>query len=217
MRLYPLALKVAGRRCLVVGGGRVAERKVASLLAAGARVVVVSPALCPGLDALARDSMIDAHLRGFVSGDVAGAFIVIAATDDPAVNEAVYTAAKEHGVLINTVDVPDRCDFYVPAQVNRGDLTVTVSTGGVCPALSKRLRKELDRLVSPAYEPYLELLEQLREQLQARVADPEKRKGVLEAFLDSAAFEQLEAGRPDEARRILEAHLPSATEGLGEQ
>ncbi len=215
MPLYPLALKLAGRRCVVVGGGRVAERKVASLLESGADVHVVSPDTTPGLAGLARDGKIVVRPREFATGDTEGALLVIAATSKRAVNEAVYADAQAHGAITNVADVPDLCDFYVPASVSRGGLRVTVSTGGACPALAKRLRKELEKTLGPEYEAYITLLAELREALRRDVTDAEKRKEAIEAFLDSSALERIAAGRMKEAQDLLAAHIAAAKDGHG--
>lgn len=213
MRLYPLALKVAGRRCVVVGGGRVAGRKVTSLLDCGAAVTVVSPELSPDLEALAGQSAIAAVRRGFEPADLDGALIAIAATDDTAMNRAVLDAGDSRGVLVNVVDVPDLCDFYVPASVVRGDLQITISTGGSCPALAKHLRKEISEQFGPEYEAYLLLAERLRLEVIERVPEPKRRKEILNAFLTSQALALLTQGRDDEAERILQDHLNRLPEG----
>jgi precorrin-2 dehydrogenase len=217
MRLYPLALKVAGRRCVVVGGGRIAGRKVASLLDCDAAVTVVSPEFSPELEALAGQSAITAVRRGFEPRDLDGARIAIAATDDPSVNQAVLDAGKARGVLVNVVDVPDLCDFYVPASVTRGDLQITISTGGACPALAKHLRKEISKQFGSEYEAYLLLAERLRLAVLERVSEPARRKEALNAFLTSQALALLTQGRDDEAERILQEHLNRLPEGNAQE
>ena len=207
MRLYPLALKVAGRRCVVVGGGRVAERKAASLHECGADVVVVSPELTPELEALAARGAVAVSRRGFEAGDLEGALLAIAATDDASVNEAVLAAGKARGVLVNVVDKPELCDFYVPACVTRGDLQITIGTGGACPALAKRLRKELSEQFGPEYESFVGLAERLRVALLERDSEPAMRKEILNAFLASPALSLLAEGREEAAEQILSEHL----------
>ncbi len=213
MRLYPLALKVAGRRCVVIGGGRVAGRKTASLLDCGAHVVVVSPEFTAELEALAKRGTIDAARREFEPSDLENALIAIAATDDTDVNEAVVAAGRAHGVLVNVVDIPDLCDFYVPASVTRGDLQIAIGTGGACPALAKHLRKELSDQFGPEYESFLRLAERLRLALLERVPEPAKRKEVLNSFLASPALSLLSEGRSEEAEGILDEHLARLQEG----
>lgn len=210
MPLYPLALKIEGRRCVVVGGGAVAERKVYSLLECGADVVVVSPDATAELRQWADSGRLRYLARRFEPADVAGALVVIAATDDPVVNTAVAEASRHSGALVNVVDVPALCDFYVPASVNRGELQVAISTGGASPMLAKRLRKELERRFGPEYETYLELLARLRNELKARVADRDRRNEAEERFLASPALSLIADGRLKEAEQILEDCLRGA-------
>src|SRR5258706_1573858 len=143
---FPVSLRIDGARCLVVGGGPVALRKARSLLKAGARVTVVSPELAPAFGRLA----VHAARRRFRADDVRGAFLAIAATDDPDVNRAVHRACVRRGVLVNVVDVPKLCTFTAPSIVRRGPVTLAISTGGGSPALAKELRKDLERLYPQA-------------------------------------------------------------------
>ena len=144
MAYYPICLEMAGLRCLVVGGGPVAERKVAGLLAAGARVAVVSPSATERLRDWARAGRIGLTLREYAAPDLAGHSLVFAATDDGRINAEVARDARAAGVPINAADDPAHCDFILPAVLARGDLTVAVSTGGASPALARVVRDELD-------------------------------------------------------------------------
>lgn len=213
MPLYPLGLKISGRHCLVVGGGAVAERKVASLLECGADVAVVAPDATEQIRSWAGSHRIALSERPFQPSDVAGALLVIAATNDPAVNSAVSDAARASGALVNVVDVPDLCDFYVPASVTRGDLQITIGTGGASPALAKRLRMDLDRRFGPEYEAYLQLLARLRTESKARVPDRAKRNEAEEQFLSSPALRLIAEGRLKDAEQILADCLRAAEEG----
>ena len=210
MRLYPLSLKIAGRRCVVIGGGPVAERKVASLLECGAQVVVVAPEATPALKSWAAENRLRYLERAFEPADVSGAALAIAATDDTDVNTAVREAAARAGALVNVVDVPDLCDFYIPASVNRGKFQITVSTSGASPTLAKRVRIALEREFGPEYEAYTELLARLRRESQARIADRERRYRAEQLFLDSPALDMLAEGRRAEAEDILDECLRAA-------
>lgn len=141
---FPVSLRVGGERCLVVGGGPVALRKARSLLRAGARVTAVSPAFSAGFPRVRRLK------RAFRAGDVRGALLVIAATDEPAVNRAVYAACRRRGVPVNVVDVPELCTFTVPSVARRGRVTVAVSTGGLSPSLARALRLRIEALLPAA-------------------------------------------------------------------
>jgi precorrin-2 dehydrogenase/sirohydrochlorin ferrochelatase len=132
---------------MVIGAGTLAESKIESLQAANARVTVVAPAATARIAAMAEAGEIIWHQRSYASGDLAGSFLVVAATDDPAVNRAVFAEAEAAGVLINAVDDPPFCDFYFPSVVRRGDLQIAISTAGASPALAQRLRKEINALL----------------------------------------------------------------------
>jgi precorrin-2 dehydrogenase/sirohydrochlorin ferrochelatase len=141
---YPAFLDVRGRRCLVVGGGAVAERKVTGLLDAGARVRVVSPTLTPALTALAAVGLVEHRARPFRRHDAQGAALVVAATGAPVVDDAVAAAARRARALVNVVDRPAACDFILPSVLRRGDLQIAVSTGGRSPALAREIRRRLE-------------------------------------------------------------------------
>lgn len=165
---YPIVLDLRGRSCLVVGGGPVAERKVEGLLEAGAAVTVVSPRLTPRL----RDWIGRGHCRyvarEYRSRDVAGRAIVLVATDDDRVTARVQRDARRAGVLVNAADDPARCDFFLPAVLRRGRLTVAVSTGGASPALARAVRDELEGLVPESYALLLEVVAGVRAQIRRR-------------------------------------------------
>jgi precorrin-2 dehydrogenase/sirohydrochlorin ferrochelatase len=172
---YPIFLKLQGKPCLVVGGGEVARRKVLGLLEAGAAVTVVSPRLTDALAALVREGAIHHEARAFRDDDVRGCALVIGATDQPAVNEAIYAASQRHGVWVNIVDVPQACDFIAPAVVRRGALQIAISTGGCSPTLAKRIRQHLEQQYGPEYAELLAWLGQERARIRQEVADPAAR------------------------------------------
>jgi precorrin-2 dehydrogenase/sirohydrochlorin ferrochelatase len=199
---YPITLVNLDRLpCLVVGGGEVAARKVAALRRAGARPVVVSPALVDSLRRQLEAGQIDAIEREYRPGDLAGMRLVIVATDDPQVNEAVWRQASAAGCLVNVVDDPARCNFYVPATVRRGDLTLSISTAGRSPLLARRIRQSLEQQFDAAYEPYLALLGELRPQIQEQIREPGRRKELWAALLDSDILALLRQGDDATARQ----------------
>jgi siroheme synthase-like protein len=144
---------------------------------------------------------IDAVERHYQAGDLTGVRLVIAATDDPATNEAVWREAQKIGCLVNVVDDPPRCNFYVPATVRRGSMTLAVSTGGKSPLLARRIRKMLEEQYDPAYEAYVELLGTLRPRVQKQVARLDRRKALWNALLDSDVLDLLRAGQTQAARQ----------------
>ncbi len=162
MKYYPVYLRIEGKPCLVVGGGRVASRKAAGLLAAGARLTVISPELTPELSASHQRGEIAWKDRRYQTGDAAGFFLVMAATNDEEAQRLVHADAEEHQILLNVADVPKRCNFILPALVRRGPLSIAVSTSGNSPALAKQLRLELEDRIGREYEILCELMGLLR-------------------------------------------------------
>lgn len=169
MGLYPVNLKIAGRLCVIIGGGKVAARKAASLLECGAVVKVVSPALNEEFEQF--HGQIDHVARPYHWGDLEGAFLAIAATDDDETNRSVEEEAHGRHVTLNVVDKPDQCDFYVPSVIRRGDLLLTVSTGGELPALSKRLRKQLEGEFPQEWARAITLLGEARREVISRISE----------------------------------------------
>ena len=167
MKTYPIFAVIEDKPCLVVGGGAVGERKALDLVAAGARVTVVSRTLTPELAALAAGGEITYLPEDFREALVEGMALVMAATDDPKVNAAVSAAARARSIWVNVADDPEHCTFIVPAQVHRGDLTLAISTGGASPALARQVREELQQHFGPEYGPYLDLLQRVRTRLLA--------------------------------------------------
>lgn len=185
--LFPMFVKLAGRECLVVGGGRVAEPKIDSLLACGADVRVVSPSVTPAVARWWRENRLTWRSRGFQPSDLEGKFLAIAATSSAEVNEAVYRNAEQRGVLCNAVDEPERCHFYYPAVVRRGGLQIAISTAGASPALAARLRCELEEMIAPEYAGVVERLGSARQRLLARPMDPDRRRRILRRLARFAA------------------------------
>jgi len=201
---YPVFLDLRGRRAVVIGGGAVAEQKVLGLLSAGAHVTVVSPETTPRLAELAAAGGIDLRRRPYRSGDLAGARLAIAGTDDRVANAAVWAEAEREGVLVNAVDDLDHCSFIAPAIHREGDITVAVSTSGKSPALAARLRQRVARLVGPAEARLCELLGELRPELAARVPDTRARTALWYRIVDSDVIEFVRRGDTEGARERIE-------------
>ncbi len=186
--MFPIFLKLEGRRCLVVGAGAVAEGKIRSLLQAGASVQVVAPEAVWQVKKWAWEGTIGWIARRFQPQDLDGAFLVIAATSSPELNAQVFKEAKEKKALCNSVDDPEHCDFYYPAVVNRGDLQIAISTNGRSPALAQRLRQELEEQFGPEYEAWVKELGQAREELTAKKVALEPRRKLLHELASREAF-----------------------------
>ena len=205
--LFPMFVKLDGRRCLVVGGGPIAESKIESLLAAGARVTVVSPALTEKLERLHRQGAFDWHARRFEGTDLQKAFLVVAATSDDATNDAVYREADRTGILCNAVDQPPRCHFYFPAVVRRGDLQIAISTGGRSPSLARRLRQELEKQFGPEYEAWLCHLGKMRREILQKKLLPAERQKALADLSTRKAFERFRKGLAKQTDSSKKRHM----------
>ena len=206
MKYYPIFLRVQDQRCVVVGGGEVAERKVRSLLAAGAGVTVVSPVLNAGLAALAAAGEIEHLARPYRAGDLAGALLAYAATDDDALHAAMAAEARAAGVLLNVVDRPRWCSFIVPATLTRGDLTVAVSTSGGSPALARCVREDIEDALGPEYERALEVLARLRRHLQEQPLTSAERQRILTGLVGSDLLDRLREPDRVAVDRLLAEH-----------
>jgi precorrin-2 dehydrogenase / sirohydrochlorin ferrochelatase len=186
--MFPIFLKLDGRRCLVVGAGKVAEGKIRGLIEARASIEVVAPEAVWQLKKWAWEGVIGWKARVFQPSDLDQVSLVIAATSVPEVNREVFKQARLRNVLCNAVDDPENCDFYYPAVVNRGDLQIAISTGGRSPALAQRLRQELEEQFGAEYESWVAELGKAREELTAQVLDIEARKKLLHEMASREAF-----------------------------
>src|SRR5581483_2085702 len=186
MRYYPIHLDLKNRPVLVVGGGVIAEDKALQLVEAGAAVRLVSPTLTAQLSEMVNQSMIEYRCGNFIESDLAGVVLVISATNDQSVNEEVAQAAAARGLLHNVVDQPALCSFITPALVTRGDLQISISTGGGSPSVAQRVQREIGELIG---EEYGELLR---------------------TFAESEAVDLIRAGRRAEAQRIADELLAAS-------
>ncbi|NLL17445.1 MAG: bifunctional precorrin-2 dehydrogenase/sirohydrochlorin ferrochelatase [Clostridia bacterium] len=182
---YAVSLNLVNKKCLVVGGGRVAERKVKSLLDCKAEVVVVSPEVTAGLKQLAEDGIINYRAREYTVDDLNGVFIAISATNCQELNRRVAGDCFARNIPINAVDDPEYCSFIVPAIVRRGDLTISISTGGKSPALAKKIRQELEQQYGNEYATLLQYLGRIREQVLEKVPDQEQREKVFRCLVEN--------------------------------
>jgi precorrin-2 dehydrogenase/sirohydrochlorin ferrochelatase len=205
--MYPVTLKLAGKFCTVVGGGSVAVRKVKSLLEQGAEVTVISPVLDEELIAIQeqfvwRNSM-------YRDGMLKGSFLVIAATDSRDVNHAVYEWCEEHQVLVNVVDSLQESSFTVNAMVQRGDFMLAVSTSGISPAVSKKVREDLELQYGPEYGTMLEILEEAREEALRTIEDASKRRRFLQSVASMELPELLKQETKEEVQKRVKLCLSS--------
>jgi len=168
MSYFPIYLDMARRRCLVIGGGAVAERKIANLLEAGAEVTVLSPNVTENIARWSKQNLLQLQARRYRAGDLAGFELAFVATDDAAANSAAFREGRNGGVWVNAADDPAHCDFILPSVLRRGDLTVAVSSGGNSPALARTVREELELYFTQEYEALAQLASEARRELQRR-------------------------------------------------
>ena len=203
MGYFPVLLDLTGRRCLMVGGGPVAERRITGLLAAGAQVTVISPRVTQTLAELAAEGRIGLEARNYSEGDLTGVDLAFVATAAREVNAAVAREARERGVWVNAADDPAHCTFTLPALVRRGDLTVAVATGGTSPALARAVREELEAYLTAEYATLAAIAGEVRRELRAagrpvtadawrRALGPEVRRLIVERGRDDAKHRLLE-------------------------
>jgi len=202
---YPAFLTVKDRKCVIVGGGSVAQRKAKSLLDCGARVTVISPQVSPSLQRIIEAGKAVHLKREYQLGDSRGAFLLIAATDDRELNRQIGQEARKDGALVNVVDDPEYCDFIAPSIMRRGDITFAISTAGRSPALARRIREQLQRQFPKEYAQLATLLSEVREELKRNGEKVSPRRWQL--AIDSALLQLLKEGRKKEAKIRLMSSL----------
>ncbi|MGH2573528.1 MAG: precorrin-2 dehydrogenase/sirohydrochlorin ferrochelatase family protein [Actinomycetota bacterium] len=203
---YPISLEVRGRKAVVIGHEAVAQGKVRGLLEAGAEVTVVAEEPAAALDRLERDGRARVLRRTYRAGDLEGAYLCVASSEDPEIRAAIHREGRARGVLVNVMDDIPHCDFAAPAVVRRGDLVIAISTGGRSPALARRLRIELSKQFGPEWEGLLDLLGTVRGETLASLPDPRERSSRWQQALDTEELLALvREGRQEEARiRLLD-------------
>jgi precorrin-2 dehydrogenase/sirohydrochlorin ferrochelatase len=209
MSFYPICLDLKAKPCVVVGGGRVAERKALGLLSCSAQVSVISPVLTEELQRQHADGNLQWIEREYRQGDLAQAFLVIAATDDEETQKQVYEEAVSNNLLLNVADVPQRCNFILPASVRRGDLTISVSTAGKSPTLARKLRVELEKRFGPEYGMLVDILGAIRPEILASgLPQPEN-----ERLFKQLLHDDMEKWIKDKDRDSIEKHFRTVLEG----
>lgn len=191
---YPVFLNLDNQKCLVIGGGQVAERKVLSLLECGAKVKVVSPKITENLQELVKTGAIEYTAREYCSSDLDGAFLVISATSSEDLNNKIAEECRMRNILINVVDDPDKCSFIVPSVVRRGDLTIAISTSGKSPALAKKIRQELEEHYGPEYGEFIEIMGEIRKKILMEIPNQKQREEIFTKLVHSDILELLKTG-----------------------
>ena len=208
----PIALTMEGRTCLVVGGGKVAERRVKSLLEANADILVVAPTVTEVISEMADLSLIRLDRREYAPSDIANAHLIFAATDRTDVNDRVAADARTAGKLVCDSDTPENGDFIVPSTVRRGPMLVSVTTGGSSPALASRVREDILKLYGPEYGPFVKLLGEARSEVLASDVDVSLRADLLRRLAnDQLALELVRQNRIEEARERMRQCISSSS------
>lgn len=215
MAYLPIFLDVTGRKCLVIGGGDIAHRKVISLLEAGAEVMMVSPTVTEALAALVRQGLIRHERREYAASDMEGAAVVYAATDNIGLHQRLYEEAAGSGIPINVADVPALCTFIAPAVLTRGSLKIAVSTSGASPSMAKRIVEQLERLFGPEYGVVLEVMRAARRHLKTVEPNMHARAMKLSVLAASRIPEYLREGDIDALDKILLRDIGVGLEALG--
>jgi precorrin-2 dehydrogenase / sirohydrochlorin ferrochelatase len=221
MRYFPINIDIRGKPVMVVGGGAVAARKCLTLIAAGARVTVVAPTLAPPLRRLAEEKQLSHLPREYKAGDLAGSFLVFAATNSSRVNRTVAGEAKELGIMANIADSPELCAFTSPAAICRDELLITVSTGGRSPVLAGKIREELEERYGLEYGELIKILGRVREKLLTEKGNSQYNKKVLRtlvaqelpALIKRSAFSEIDLM----LRELCGPGFSLAELGLGEK
>lgn len=200
---YPAFLDITAKRCLVVGGGKVAERKVAMLLQFNAHVTVVGPVITRTLLKLDNESKIEYFQRTYRAKDLDNTALVFACTDNSAINNKIKTEAARKKIPVNVVDNPDLCDFIVPSIIRKGDLTIAISTSGELPLLSKKLRQKIEELVTDDYLEYLHIIGEFRKHLMKTVKEARKRGLIMKDIAKMDIQEVIATGLAKIKKRTL--------------
>lgn len=182
--LYAINVNLTGRKCLVVGAGNISERKVKSLLECEAKVTVVSPKFNTGILELQPHPNLTLIHRPFQESDLNGTFLVISATNDSQLNSLIANLCQDMNILINVVDKPECCSFFVPSVLRRGNLSIAISTSGKSPTLATKIRKDLLKQYGKEYENYINVLGEIRENIKTDIMDPQKRKAILNELVE---------------------------------
>ena len=191
---YPMFVDLNHRSCVLIGGGKVAERKVEKLLESGANVTVISPNMTKAIEQWEREGRLTSYLRQFQTGDLIGYFLVIIATDSIELNQKVYKEVNHQTQLVNIVDAPELCTFIVPSMVRRGHLRIAISTQGASPGLAKKIRQDLSEQFGQEYEEYTYFLAEMREWILRQELDTETRQGYFARLLEDQVFQRIQHG-----------------------
>jgi precorrin-2 dehydrogenase/sirohydrochlorin ferrochelatase len=205
---YPLSLLLNNRAVAVIGGGGIAERKVLSLLDTGAKITVIAPKATKKIKSLAAKKKVVLKLRNFVHDDLKGKLLIFAATNSDEVNKQVSRLARKKGILVNCVDDPKECDFFVPSFFRRGSLLLAVSTGGKIPALAKKIRRDIELSYGALFAEYVKLLAKARGAIYRKAPlSFQKKRDLIEKMIESNILSLLKKGKKKKVSKIIQEFL----------
>jgi precorrin-2 dehydrogenase/sirohydrochlorin ferrochelatase len=207
VRYYPINLNLEGKKCVVIGGGKVAQRKVKRLLDCGANVKLISPKLTPTLRVLTKNNKIEFKNRWFSLRDISNVFLVICASNNRRVNSLVSSYCRKKGILVNVVDSPKECNFILPSVVRRGNLTISISTDGISPALTKEIRQNLEKRFGIEYAKFLRIMQKMRPEAIRKIKGLKSRKAFFSRAIRSDIFNLLKKNKEKQVRQKLERIL----------
>ncbi len=207
--LFPVFLNLRDRLCVIAGGGKVAQRKAETLIRCGAKVKVVSPRAEQQVMQWASDGLLTYCKKKFAENDLVSAFMVFAATDSGKENKRVFDICRQKGILVNAVDEPDFCDFLVPSVVRRKSLAIAISTEGKSPLFAKKIRQELEAVITEEYGEFLDILGEKRRQIKESVPDRTQRSRIFEALVYSDLLELLKEGKQEKVKKRIEQCISS--------
>lgn len=210
MRYFPINIDIQNKHCVLIGGGNVAYRKALSLLKAGADITLIAPEINDGVSRLVDDRALNWIKRSYQSGDLDGSALAIVAVDDPSVGKKVAAEATRLNVLINVADIPQQCTFTLSSCIERGDLLVTISTGGKCPAFSRHMRLKLEEIIDDAYGDLLNLLGGAREKMLEAGISSDNCRDSLNKIIDSDMISFLREGEHEKAAAFADKTVSQA-------
>lgn len=201
--LFPIYLDLKGKNCLIIGGGQVAERKVENLLNYEVNIKLVSPEVENRIREWSRQGIINWIAREFEKADLEGTYLVFVATDDGKVNRRAAELCRQKGIMVNAVDDPPNCDFFIPSIIRHKSLVVAISTEGKSPLFARKLREQLENTITPVYGEFVEMLGEYRSIIKEAIPDINKRKVVFQQLIDSDVLDLLKAGEEEKARERI--------------
>ena len=205
---YPLNILLKNKAIAVIGGGKIAERKILGLLDTGAIIRVVAPKATKKIKSLAAKKKVVLNLRDFVHDDLNGNLLIFAATNSDEVNKQVARSARKRGILVNCVDNPKECDFFVPSFFRRGSFLLAISTGGKIPALSKKIRRDIERSYGALFAEYVTLLAKVREKIYQKPSlSFQQKKDLIEKLIEINILSLLKEGKKKEASKVIQSFL----------